>query len=668
MDEVEKTVGKLTSDNWNTWKTRMQAFLTIKGHWGDTQNDEDLGRSAVTLAYIRLGVSDYYLSVLDTVTTARNGWRALTGLFNTNNSATRMQLRRELANLRMRADENVEGFLVRANQIRQRLTAAGVTPTEEELVQPVLAGLPAEFDVVVSIMETSTDNLTLQVLRTRLLLAEQRIRRTPSRIPGTESALYTSPANSHPHQSRYNRTDSSAYDPNHRGYNQQGNDSGRRSQRPYNPNFVNGVQQQPDYENGCGECGRIGHRANDCLCKQENAHKRRQTWQPPRWYTKQVYWPPAAQSNNRPPATAYAAEESSASGASDDNLALAVTGSIDTADTRWILDSGASKHITSSADGMINVRDLTTSDCKVTFANGQHQPVTAMGDLRISGNGVIKPFTLTDVLVVPGATANLLSIPAAVARGATFTFQHDIAHIHLRDAMIATARRGTDGVYSLNGENNVSYATALTSSAKLWHQRLGHIGNRGLQQMIQQDMVNGLDLSLHQARDFTDKVCEPCMAAKQTRTAFPTSTTTTSRPLELLHMDVMGPLPMPSLSGKLYLATFLDDYSGLSMVTPLAHKSDVPAAVKDTIKYLSRQSGCQLKAVCTDNGGEYVNHELAQFFQDHGIQHQTTIPYNPELNQTLLESVVGCAGQQELYRSRAHAQFSSDAFLQVSDD
>ena len=140
-------------------------------------------------------------------------------------------------------------------------------------------------------------------------------------------------------------------------------------------------------------------------------------------------------------------------------------------------------------------------------------------------------------------------------------------------------------------------------------------------------------------------------------------------------MDVMGPLPVPSLSGKLYLATFLDDYSGLSMVTPLAHKSDVPAAVKDTVKYLSRQSGCKLKAVRTDNGGEYVNHELAQFFQDHGIQHQTTIPYNPEqngkaerLNRTLLENVVGCASQQELYRSRAHAQFSSDAFLQVSDD
>ena len=129
MDEVEKSVGKLTSDNWNTWKTRMQAFLTIKGNRSNILNDEDAARSAITLAYIRLGVSDYYLSVLDTITTAREGWRVLTGLFNTNNSAVRMQLRRELAHLRMRADENVESFLVRANQIRQRLTEAGVTPS-----------------------------------------------------------------------------------------------------------------------------------------------------------------------------------------------------------------------------------------------------------------------------------------------------------------------------------------------------------------------------------------------------------------------------------------------------------------------------------------------------------------------------------------------------------
>ncbi len=84
----------------------------------------------------------------------------------------------------------------------------------------------------------------------------------------------------------------------------------------------------------------------------------------------------------------------------------------------------------------------------------------------------------------------------------------------------------------------------------------------------------------------------------------------------------------------------------MSTVKPLAHKSDVPAAVKETIKYLSNQSGCKLKAVRTDNGGEYVNHELVHFFRSHGIQHQTTIPYNPEqngkaerLNRTLLEKV-----------------------------
>jgi hypothetical protein len=74
------------------------------------------------------------------------------------------------------------------------------------------------------------------------------------------------------------------------------------------------------------------------------------------------------------------------------------------------------------------------------------------------------------------------------------------------------------------------------------------------------------------------------------------------RPLELLHMDLCGPLPERSLGGCKYLATFYNDYSKFSLVEPLRSKSDVMPTSIDVIKRLEKQCGCQLKAIRSDNG------------------------------------------------------------------
>lgn len=111
-------------------------------------------------------------------------------------------------------------------------------------------------------------------------------------------------------------------------------------------------------------------------------------------------------------------------------------------------------------------------------------------------------------------------------------------------------------------------------------------------------------------------------------------------------MDVCGPLPVQSLGGSRYFATFLDDYSRFSVVIPVSSKADVPTVVKRTIRQLETQCGQQLQAVRTDRGSEYLNRELTAYFDSRGVQHQTAIPYTPEqngaaerLNRTLMERV-----------------------------
>ena len=70
-----------------------------------------------------------------------------------------------------------------------------------------------------------------------------------------------------------------------------------------------------------------------------------------------------------------------------------------------------------------------------------------------------------------------------------------------------------------------------------------------------------------------------------------------------------------------YVATFLDDYSRLSVIRILRAKDHAAAIVKEVFAQLERQSGCKVKRVRTDRGGEYMGKELQDFFKECGVVH-----------------------------------------------
>ena len=58
-------------------------------------------------------------------------------------------------------------------------------------------------------------------------------------------------------------------------------------------------------------------------------------------------------------------------------------------------------------------------------------------------------------------------------------------------------------------------------------------------------------------------VCGPCQLGKKTKAKHPgTQTSASSRPLELLHLDLMGPTGTESLGGKRYIMVVVDDFIG----------------------------------------------------------------------------------------------------------
>ena len=580
-DDLERGVGKLTADNWLLWSVRLESLLQIKDCWTAVEGS-DLRRDSKALAYIRLNVGDQFLPTVRAAETSKAAWEALERLFEQKSTARKLQLRMELAMFALRPGERLEAYFARAEDLRLQLTAAGSQPSEEDIVLAALGGLPDEFNVIATVLEQSEMTLTLDLVRARLLLAEQKLSRTSAAPAGTEKALVSFQQPSH-HQQR--------------------------------PQQQNQQPRSPHATKRCFKCHQLGHIARNCRSKQKQ------------------------------PAKAYGAE---------DAVALASVAGNDTLlqQTQWILDSGASRHITGSSTGLSNVRTVSDQQCRVLFANGQHELLTAVGDAAVTSKGVHKAMSLTDLLVAPGAAANLLSIPAAMARGATFEFRQNRVDIFHNGVKLATAVQRDDGIYVIGGTQHANSTSSVAAAAstqpavQLWHRRLGHLGATSLSKMVQHNMVEGLNMPLEQAKAFKDEVCEHCLQAKQTRTPFLQSKSTCERPMQLVHMDLMGPLPVLSLGRKRYLATFLDDYSKLSVVRPVASKAEVPGVVKEVLEMLQTQSGQKLQAVRTDNGTEYVNEELRSYFRDRGVVHQTTVPANPEqngkaerLNRTILEKV-----------------------------
>jgi hypothetical protein len=316
----------------------------------------------------------------------------------------------------------------------------------------------------------------------------------------------------------------------------------------------------------------------------------------------------------------------------------------------WLLDSGASEHITNNRALLSDVREPTLSQRSIRGLAGSLE-VKAVGKVVLLSEvkGKMRQIVLRNVMYVPEAPANLLSVGRADQSGAQFTFKGTQCSVTQRgELLLKAALEG--GVYTfrptVTGLNGAYLATTSKETPELWHKRFAHLSYQALAQLQQGQMVTGMGVTAAQFSQMSDSVCGPCVQAKHQRKPFGSAAERAAQPLELVHMDVCGPLTPTSHNGHRYFATFTDDASGFSVVKPLHLKSEVSACVKAVLLSLERQTGRLVKAVRTDNGGEYVSKDLRSFFSAKGIDHQLSMPYTPQqngvaerLNRTLMDRV-----------------------------
>jgi hypothetical protein len=138
-------------------------------------------------------------------------------------------------------------------------------------------------------------------------------------------------------------------------------------------------------------------------------------------------------------------------------------------------------------------------------------------------------------------------------------------------------------------------------------------------------MVNGFPYIQQPASS-----CDSCILGKHQKQKFVSGVSYREKALlEIVHMDLCGPMQTPSLIGSVYFMTFIDDFSRKTWLYLLKLKSEAFEVFKRFNSMAENESGRTIKILRFDRGGEYKLNEFIEFCDSRGIKRQFTTHYTP---------------------------------------
>ncbi|KAJ9542258.1 LOW QUALITY PROTEIN: hypothetical protein OSB04_028764 [Centaurea solstitialis] len=291
----------------------------------------------------------------------------------------------------------------------------------------------------------------------------------------------------------------------------------------------------------------------------------------------------------------------------------------------WYLDSGCSRHMTGSKSVLSNYREERGPD--VTFGGNGKGQTRGYGTLT---NGVT---TFKRVAYVEGLMHNLLSISQLRDKNHKVSFSKKKCKVkNRRKEVILTGVRRAD-IYIINmntsTDNFCFVSRASTDTNWLWHKRLSHLNFKTLNQLC----INNLVIGLPDFRYTKVSLCSACEKGKQTRASFKSKQISSiSSPLQLLHMDLFGPVNVQSIAGKKYTLVIVDEYSRYTWVFFLRAKSDAPEEIILFVRKMEKLNNLIVRSIRSDHGTEFKNSTLETFFEQKGISQNFSSVRTPQQN------------------------------------
>ncbi|GJZ88661.1 putative ribonuclease H-like domain-containing protein [Tanacetum coccineum] len=300
-----------------------------------------------------------------------------------------------------------------------------------------------------------------------------------------------------------------------------------------------------------------------------------------------------------------------------------------------VVDSGCSSHMTGNKAYLSDYEDFNGG-----FVAFGSDPKGG----KITGKGKIKTANLDfdDVYFVDELKFNLFSISQMCDKKNSVFFTESgclilsLSFMLLDESQVVLRAPRKDGVYILDLKNIVPsggitclYANATADESKLWHRRLGHVNFKNINKLVKGHLVRGLPSKVF----VNDHTCVACKKGKQHKASCKAKLDRIIRkPLELLHMDLFGPVSIESINKKRYCLVVTDDFSRFSWVFFLATKDETFEILCHLIIGLEKQLNHNVKIIRFDNGTEFKNYVMNEFCAKKGIKMEFNVARTSQQN------------------------------------
>ncbi|CAI7854070.1 unnamed protein product, partial [Closterium sp. NIES-54] len=678
----------LDGSNYEEWRGRMRSafkrYKLLKLAMGEEKMPEEgdardrwIEKSVVLCDLILQSVNnDMFQHIKDLVELDDSGpkaWKLLRDVIQPNTLPMVIVLEKELAALSMRPGDDVKPVLDKIKDTYARMAAAGSKVSQMQQCTKIISVLDNSWDNLIPTLNTQQDQWTSGWLRQQILQEDFRRRHTGGGATNKTAEGYGAAGGSRGRGKGRGRG--------------RGRGFGRgRGRGDYNEGHgSSGGRGSTRMERACWYCKKAGHSWFKCFSRPEG-------WAPPGMK------PPSGERARGGAVQGSGAQGDGAQGKANRGIFLMVedvkgsegdVGSVGKVVmhplTHWVIDSGCTSHMIPRAD----LLDEVKPPGKIMFvatASGALLLVIGVGNAKVMGanRGLVG---LGNVLMVEGLSANLLSVRRLQNSKGKVTFGPASCRAKLGKSLLWDLEEKSNCIKDLwqlpiipwNGKPPATAAAAATAKAttggeetaptdgaldavkkvqqtqqphgevlavvdataawakasstsgeadwETWHERLCHVNFPILQKLVKDGSLKGLEVkgAVKEIGSYPT-----FLETKFTKFPFSSGTGLAKALLALVHMDVVGPTRAPSLLGSRYFLTIVDDHT---------------RAV---------ESGHKVKVIRTDNGGEFIGADFEAVLKKKGIQHQLTIPYNPQqngvaerFNQTLQEgarTLLGRAG------------------------
>jgi transposase InsO family protein len=553
-------------------------------------------KRAFTMLLMALRTCGEAMALIDDVPSgnARELWRRLEAHYERKTEAGKFALMKELSTLRQSRGERMQAYVTRTKHVVLQLQEVGETVSSTQIKHAFIDGITSDRTLK-ALLHLQGSGLSFTEICDKAINWE-----TQNGQPTSSSSMAMANAASVARGAR----------------------SGERSDK---------AKRGPV----CFKCGQAGHIRSECrqkakLCSHCNksGHIENECWE------KCPEKKPAEMRFKKQESGHFAEVEQAFAGAAE----VKKNGV-----QRWILDSGASRHMVTSAVPLTNAEK--SEEVQIRTASGAILKSPLKGEAVLEAAGQV--VALSNVLGHNELQSNLLSVSAMMTAGSAeqVVFTRDGAEVFGADGSVLLVARNEGGVYVVDnkpgskGGKKKTHLEALAGiaatpvDAALIHSRAAHAAPSSIAKLQKAGAVAGLESV--QFEQFKRQLCEPCVKGKAHRAAFgkiACERTQAQHALARVCADLAGPFQAESLRGEVYLLVLVDEWSRQAFVYPLRSKSNAGAKIMDWCRAAKAKQGRGVVNFHSDGGGEFISAELNAFFRQEGITATTTTPHTPQHN------------------------------------